>query len=338
MFDYQSLFRLPIPVALVEVFSAVPPTTGREATMARTLRWIQPRSLVAISTRIMQSRHLLRPSRDTNDIFMGAVGRAAEQTGLDLHAMVALSTHYHLLVTVETSQQLAEFMCRLNSKVAREIGKLVDWKEKFWGDRYHAILVSEEEEAQVTQLRYVLEQGCKEDLVMSPLDWPGVHCAQALVDGEPLVGWWFDRTKEYAARRRGESYGKYDHATQYAVELSPIPAWKHLTQDEYRRRVSDLVSEIEEETLARHRAQGTKPLGARKVMRVSARRRAKKPKKSPIPLVHAATKAVRMAYKEGYRWFEAAFREAAILLKAGEVGVSFPEWCFPPGLPYVAGS
>ena len=256
----------------------------------------------------------------------------------ELHALAVLSSHYHLLATVETSQQLADFMCRLNSKVAREIGRLVDWKEKFWGDRYHAILVSEEEEAQVAQLRYVLEQGCKENLVMSPLDWPGAHCARALVEGKPLIGWWFDRTQEYAARRRGETYEKNEYATQYTVALSPIPAWRHLSKDDYQQRVSDLVSDIEEKTLARHQAKGTRPLGAREVLRSSPRRRAKSSKKSPMPRVHAATKAVRLAYYEGYRLFEAAFRYAADLLKAGVVRVTFPEWCFPPGLPYVAGN
>lgn len=249
-----------------------------------------------------------------------------------------LSTHYHLLVSVETSQQLADFMCRLNSKVAREIGKLVGWKEKFWGDRYHSVLVSDEEEAQIAQLRYVLEQGCKEDLVMSPLDWPGVHCAKPLVSDEPLVGWWFDRTREFTARQRGETFEKYDYATQYIVELSPLPAWEHLSKAEYRRRVSSLVSDIETETEARHKAEGTAPLGIRRVKRIRPTRRVRKPKKSPIPLVHAASKIIRRLYYEAYRRFESAFREAAELLKAGEFGVVFPDWSFPPGLPYVRGS
>jgi hypothetical protein len=65
-------------------------------------------------------------------------------------------------------------------------------------------VVSSEEAAQIERLRYGLAHGCKEDLVERPRDWPGVHAVRALVEGEALEGLWFDRTQEYAARRRGE--------------------------------------------------------------------------------------------------------------------------------------
>jgi hypothetical protein len=46
--------------------------------------------------------------------------------------------------------------------------------------------------------------GCKEGLVAWLRNWPGIHSVRALLDGEPIRGLWFDRTKEYAARNRGE--------------------------------------------------------------------------------------------------------------------------------------
>lgn len=61
--------------------------------MARKLRWVPPGSLVSISTRVMQGLHLLRPSQDTNELFLGSVGRAIEATGIKLHAISVLSTH-----------------------------------------------------------------------------------------------------------------------------------------------------------------------------------------------------------------------------------------------------
>jgi hypothetical protein len=39
-----------------------------------------------------------------------------------------------------------------------------------------AIVVSDEEAAQVGRLRYILAHGVKENLVERVLDWPGVHC------------------------------------------------------------------------------------------------------------------------------------------------------------------
>jgi hypothetical protein len=93
-------------------------------------------------------------------------------------------------------------------------GRLTGWKEKIFGRRYQAIIVSDEEAAQVERLRYCLAHGAKEDLVDRPRDWPGVHCVRALLEGEVLEGLWFDRTQEYLARRRGEKFEPFQYATR----------------------------------------------------------------------------------------------------------------------------
>jgi hypothetical protein len=62
-----------------------------------------------------------------------------------------------------------------------------------------------------------------------------------------------------------------------------------------------------------------------------------KSKKSPAPLFHAASKAVRRELYEGYAWFVAAYREASEKLRNGNRAVSFPTGSFPPPLPFVAG-
>lgn len=58
--------------------------------------------------------------------------------------------------------QLSGFMNLVNSKLAREVGRLYDWREKIWSRRYPSIVVSSEEAAQIDRLRYVLAHGCKE--------------------------------------------------------------------------------------------------------------------------------------------------------------------------------
>jgi hypothetical protein len=110
---------------------------------------------------------------------------------------------------------------------------------------YQAILVSEEEAAQVDRLRYTLSHGVKEGLVAHAGDWPGVHSVRELLAGEPIRGLWFDRTKEYAARNRGENFDRLKYATEQTFELTPLPCWAHLSPDAYRERVAALVTEIE---------------------------------------------------------------------------------------------
>lgn len=60
-----------------------------------------------------------------------------------------------------------------------------------------------------------------------------------------------------------------------------------------------------------------------------------KTKRSPAPLVHAASRLVRREIYKMYAMFVAAFREAAEQLKAGNRSARFPEGSFPPGLPFV---
>src|SRR3954453_15148258 len=79
----------------------------------------------------------------------------------------------HLLLWTEDARELAKFMGYFLSKLARGVGGLTGWKEKIFGRRYQAIVVSGEEEAQIERLRYGLAHGAKEDLGDRPRDWPG---------------------------------------------------------------------------------------------------------------------------------------------------------------------
>src|SRR5215207_2279740 len=113
-------------------------------------------------------------------------------------------------------------MWYFKTNLAREVVRLTKWEDKVFSRRYQAIPVSDEEAAQVERLEYLLSHGVKEDLVEEVGQWPGVHCARALIEGEPLEGTWFDRTQESAAHRRGESVEKYKYATTETVVLDPL--------------------------------------------------------------------------------------------------------------------
>ena len=115
-------------------------------------------------------------------------------------------------------------------------GRLHRWRERVWGRRYRAIVVSHEKAAQIERLRYLLEQGTKEGLVRRPEDWPGAHSVQALLDGRPIRGIWFDRSQEYEARRCGKRPGKYEFAEEETFELTSLPAWDSLDGETIRER------------------------------------------------------------------------------------------------------
>lgn len=302
--------------------------------MSRRLRFVPPGSLVEVTCRTVQGRLLLRPSPLLRDLTLGVLARAVRLYPLELHAFAFLSNHFHLLVTVESAQRLASFMNYLNSNLAREAGRLIRWREKFWGRRYQAILVTDESGAQVDRLRYLLAHGVKEGLVRSPLDWPGAHCASALLEGQPFAGRWINRTLEYGAARKHRRLDSGDFSTLETARLSPLPCWKDFPELRRRAFVRELVEEVEREGRVEERRTGRPPLGWAGVVRQDPRYEPNRIRKRPAPLAHAVSRGARIALREAYRAFLAAYRHAADRLRAGSLDVHFPRGACPPFLPY----
>jgi len=123
----------------------------------------------------------------------------------------------------------------------------------------------------------VLPHGVKEFLVEKVRDWPGVHAARALLDDQPLEGLWFDRTQEYGARRRGEEHERNRFATPETVTLSPLPCWEHLSPEDQKENVAELVREIEEEAAAQREATGKTVLGRAEVLKQHPHQRPNRP-------------------------------------------------------------
>jgi REP element-mobilizing transposase RayT len=296
---------------------------------------VPPGDLVEVTCTTVQRRFLLRPSRDLVEITHGLIARAGRLYPVDVVDFVVLSNHMHLLLVARDSEALSAFMEYVNGNLAKEAGRLHEWREKFWGRRFQSVPVTDEEEAQVGCLRYLLEHGCKEGLVRSPLDWPGARGTRALLEGRPVQGVWFSRTAEYEARRRGRAFGKYDYAEEEALELVPLPCWAHLPAEEYRDRVRAMVQEIERETRAAQVRTGRAPLGRRRILGLHPHAKPDRSKRSPRPLCHAASKAARIGFRRAYLEFRLAFRQAAEDLRSGLRAPEFPIGSFPPGLPYV---
>ena len=126
------------------------------------------------------------------------------------------------------------------------------------------------------------------------------------------------------------------YATRETLILSPLPCWKHLTVQTRRRLAADLIAEIEAEAAVRRQGAGRQVLGAA-IRKQHPFRRPKRSKKSPAPLFHAASQAVRKGLYEAYAWFVAEYAAASEKLLAGDRTVAFPTGSFPPALPFVAG-
>jgi len=275
-----------------------------------------------------------------NQAIVGVLGRGQKKYGMVVHYAVVLSNHIHLLLSPNDAQHLSEFMNFVNSNIAREVGRLVDWKEKFWGSRYHAIAVSDEKEAQLGRLLYFLRNSVKENLVEHPFEWPGVHSARALAEGGGHEGIWFDRTGYYRAKCRRKAdepmVQEDDFKTVETLELSPLPCLADLAPAEHQGQIENLIAQVVAENAAKRRAEGKMVLGAHRLQKQDPHTRPNRTKRSPAPRFHAIQEAVQKELRAAYSTFVAAFQIAAEKLRSGDLRARFPEGCFPPALPFCA--
>ncbi len=121
----------------------------------------------------------------------------------------------------------------------------------------------------------------------------------------------------------------------YFLKLDPMPCWEELTPTKRRRRVQEMIAEIEEKAAAKRQENGKSVMGMARVQRTSPLERPANFKKSERPLVHAASKAARDSYKVVRATFVEFFKNASRELLQGCKDVEFPAWSFPPGAPFV---
>jgi putative transposase len=302
--------------------------------MARPLRFVPAGSVVEVTTRTIQGRLLLRPGPEVNELILGILGRAQALFPVRVHAFVVLSNHWHGLFSVTDAAQLAAFVGFVNGNIAREIGRLHRWRDRFWARRYRSIVVADEQ-SQPARLRYILQNGCKEGLVDRPRDWPGPTCVHALTRGKKLRGTWYDRTAEARAPRRRRSSARVSFAQSYEVELTPLPCWKSCSEAQHRAHCLDLVTEIEAE-IRQERGRSGKPcVGVSRLSSLEPHSIPENIEKSPAPFVHASCHRIRLAFRQAYAAFVDAFRTAAGCLRRG-VEAHFPMGAFPPSCPFVS--
>jgi len=164
-----------------------------------------------------------------------------------------------------------------------------------------------------------------------------VHCAPALIDGTAIQGSWFDRTKEYSARQRGEEISPRQFAIQETVTLTPLPCWQHEAQAVIQERIRAMVETSKPRrprSDQKHRRPSSAPKPCKRRNTRTARRVQRSPtlcSSTPFPAAFVAS------IYDAYQLFLAAFREAAEKLRSGDRSARFPTGSFPPGLPFVTG-
>ena len=305
--------------------------------MPRLLRCqLEPHLFVEVTARCIGGQLLLRPSKLVNDLIAGVLALAEEHYDVEVVAFVALSNHFHALLIPADGQELSRFMQFVKSNIARELNRVLQRSGPFWERRYTPTWIPYSPEKMEARFRYLLSQGVKENLVARVVQWPGIHFGRNIINSMPISGMWVDRTRAWELRRQGKEPTKGEIVRRTSLELAPLPCWKDLSAEERRQKSLAMIHEIEAEAAAKREHSGKQPLGAERIRKQSPFSTPVNPvKPSPAPMFHAEG-ATFILYRNAYRNFVAAFRQAAELQKQGKPA-KFPVGAFPPGLPYVRG-
>ena len=200
----------------------------------------------------------------------------------------------------------------------------------FWQKRYTHIEVAPDEESLVARLDYMLQQGVKEGLVASPLEWPGLHCAHQLTtDNWKLQGHWDDLTKKYLLEQAGKPASSQDIVSVESLTLEPLPCWQHLSKQEVTNWVLQRIVDI---TVA---YAANKTLGAPAILRQRTSQQPRRTKRSYAPQFHCRNPQLRREWRAIYRDFLRAFYRAVTAQDRTEDDFGFPEGAFMQSMGFV---
>jgi hypothetical protein len=151
-------------------------------------------------------------------------------------------------------------------------------------------------------------------------------------------GTWFDRTKEFAARQRGETVFPLQFATTFDVNLTLLPCLQHLTPDQRQAAVRRVVDEIKAKAAADNKEKGHTPMTGEEILGQDPHSKPATTDRSPAPFVHATDDSTERTFRVAYRAFVDAVRAGVLRLRerAREIRDLFPLGAFPPQLPFVA--
>jgi len=298
--------------------------------MSRPYRMFDPNLVYFVTNRTVQSRFLLTPNGQLNNLVGGVLAKALSKYQIELYAFVFTSNHFHLMLKTKEGE-LSRFMSFLQANIAKEVGRIHDWSGSVWQRRFSAEPILDDESI-VDKLRYIISHGVKEGLVEKVADWPGLKSSTELCSNVVRLFPWIDRNAMAQAGRHGKQVRECDFTHQHPLHLNTLPCWTSMGSKEIKKRVKKIILEVEQETKIQRGDKAV--LGIQNVLFQHPHSRPQQSKRSPRPLCHAASKALRNRYKVLYKRFVNWYKRASELFRQGELDVEFPPYAYRPPIPY----
>jgi multisubunit Na+/H+ antiporter MnhG subunit len=273
-----------------------------------------------VTRRTLRRHHLFRPDPAIAQLYLYTLGVCAKQFGVQLHALVLMSTHEHLVLT-DTLRRLPDFLRRLHRLVALGTKVLRKWEGAVWDHERPSVVRLLTERAVIEKMAYVLANPVKAGLVQRAAHWPGV----TVLPQELGRRTWKVKRPEFFFDANNPKW-----PDEVELTLTLPPSLQELYSDEQIRDAVALeLGHQERLAKAEVKKRGWRVLGAERVRRVSPYRRAKSFEpirdRNPTFAVGRGQRKAFFAAVAEVRVFRRAYRDALEEWKTGIRETLFPD-------------
>jgi putative transposase len=135
-------------------------------------RQIVPGTTYLITRRVLRRHLLFRPDVAVTQLLVYTLAVSARRYGLEVHALCAMSTHVHLVVT-DVNGVLPRFLQFFHRIVALGTKVLRKWEGPVWDHEATSVVRLLTREAMVEKIAYVIANPVAAGLVQHAREWPG---------------------------------------------------------------------------------------------------------------------------------------------------------------------
>ncbi|WP_437809314.1 transposase [Sorangium sp. So ce1078] len=281
-------------------------------------REIAPGATYMITRRVMRRHLLFRPDAAITQFLIYALAVSARRYGLHVHALCAMSTHLHLIVT-DVTGVLPRFLQFFHRIVALGTKVLRTWEGPVWDHEATSVVRLLTRAAVVEKIAYVLANPVAAGLVRHAREWPG-----AKVD----VG---ELGRGVLRAARPSAYldpKKPQWPEEVTLPLSLPPAIDQDGADGFRQEVAAELERQEAQAHATMHQHGRCFLGAERASRISPYERA-----TSFEALRERNPTFAVGREQGDAWriaggavraFRASYRAALERWRAGVRSAVFP--------------
>lgn len=276
-----------------------------------------PGSPYLLTRRALLRQYTFKPDPLVQQIWLYSLAFYAKRHHIDVHSLVLMSTHEHL-VTTDTQGLMHDFLRDFHRTVAKALQAHLRIDGNIWEDKPTSVVHLVTPEAFVEKSGYVIANPVEAEAVEHSRQWPGLIVSADEVGNKTFT---IERPKVYFSPRNKQ------WPKTITLDLT-MPELGDYSANEVRELIAAEAERLEHEARQRVRAKGGRFMGVKKVKSVSRFKRATKPNKprdrNPTFAVgrnnHEALVAAALAVQE----FRRLYRKALTAWRNRDREVAFP--------------